>query len=58
MIYQFSVDKTWKGDKLDTIEIKTGLGGQDCGMIFEIGRVLCCVCEKRRNITLPKKRSN
>lgn len=38
MIYQFSVDKIWKGDKLDTIEIKTGLGGQDCGMIFEIGK--------------------
>lgn len=38
MIYKFSVDKIWKGDKSDTIEIKTGLGGQDCGMIFEIGR--------------------
>lgn len=37
MIYQFSVDKIWKGYKSDTIEIKTGLGGQDCGMIFEIG---------------------
>ena len=39
MIYQFSVDKIWKGDKSDTIEIITGLGGQDCGMIFEIGKV-------------------
>ena len=38
MIYQFSVDKIWKGDKSDTIEIKTGIGGQDCGMIFEIGK--------------------
>lgn len=38
MIYKFSVDKIWKGDISDTIEIKTGLGGQDCGMIFEIGR--------------------
>ena len=38
MIYQFSVDKIWKGYKSDTIEIKTGLGGQDCGMIFEIGK--------------------
>lgn len=38
MIYQFSVDKIWKGDKSDTIEIKTGLGEQDCGMIFEIGK--------------------
>ena len=38
MTYYFSVDKIWKGDKSDTIEIKTGLGGQDCGMIFEIGK--------------------
>ena len=38
IIYQFSVDKIWKGDKLDTIEIKTGLGEQDCGMVFEIGK--------------------
>lgn len=38
MIYTFSVDKVWKGNKSDTIEIKTGLGGQDCGMIFEIGK--------------------
>ena len=38
MIYQFSVNKIWKGDKSDTIEIKTGQGGQDCGMIFEIGK--------------------
>ena len=38
MIYQFSIDKIWKGYKSDTIEIKTGLSGQDCGMIFEIGK--------------------
>ena len=38
IIYQFSVDKIWKGDKLETIEIKTGLGEQDCGMVFEIGK--------------------
>lgn len=38
MIYQFSVDKIWKGDKSDTIEIKTRLGGQDCGMVFELGK--------------------
>lgn len=38
MIYKFSVDKIWKGSKSDTIEIKTGLGGQDCGMIFELGK--------------------
>ena len=38
LIYQFSVEKIWKGAKSDTIEIKTGLGGPDCGMIFEIGK--------------------
>lgn len=37
MIYQFLVDKVWKGVKLDTIEIITGLGGEDCGMFFELG---------------------
>lgn len=29
MIYQFLVEKVWTGVKSDTIEIKTGLGGQD-----------------------------
>ena len=38
MIYRFSVGKIWKGEKSDTIEIKTGLGGPDCGMIFELGK--------------------
>jgi len=38
MIYQFIISKVWKGVKLDTIEIKTGLGGQDCGMVFELGK--------------------
>ena len=38
MNYQFLISKVWKGVKSDTIEIKTGLGGQDCGMIFEIGK--------------------
>lgn len=38
MIYTFSVEKVWKGEKSDTIEIKTGLGGPDCGMIFELGK--------------------
>jgi hypothetical protein len=38
MIYKFSVGKVWKGEKSDTIEIKTGLGVPDCGMIFELGK--------------------
>jgi hypothetical protein len=38
MIYKFSVVKIWKGERTDTIEIQTGLGGQDCGMIFELGK--------------------
>jgi hypothetical protein len=47
MIYQFSVDKIWKGDKSDTIEIKTGQGGQDCGMIFEIGKTYVVFAKNR-----------
>ena len=38
MIYKFYVDKIWKGNHSDTMVIETGLGGQDCGMIFEIGK--------------------
>lgn len=38
MIYQFIIEKVWKGVKSDTIEIKTGLGGKDCGMIFKLGK--------------------
>jgi len=38
MIYKFSIDNVWKGSNSKTVEIITGLGGQDCGMIFEIGR--------------------
>lgn len=38
MIYKFSVEKVWKGNESDTISIKTGLGGPDCGMVFEMGK--------------------
>ncbi len=38
MVYTFLVEKVWKGQKSDTIEIKTGFGGPDCGMIFELGK--------------------
>ncbi|MFA5330267.1 MAG: hypothetical protein WC384_20910 [Prolixibacteraceae bacterium] len=38
MIYKFSVEKVWKGNESDTISIKTGLGGPDCGMVFELGK--------------------
>ena len=54
IIYQFSVDKIWKGDKLDTIEIKTGLGEQDCGMVFEIGKSYV-VFTKNRETTHCRK---
>jgi hypothetical protein len=37
MIYKFSIEKVWKGNESDTISIKTGLGGPDCGMVFELG---------------------
>ncbi len=38
MIYRFAVRKTWKGQAVDTLEIQTGLGGGDCGMLFYIGK--------------------
>ena len=47
MIYRFYVDKVWKGNHADTIEIKTGLGGQDCGMIFEIGKTYIVFSKNR-----------
>jgi len=35
--YTFSISKIFKGHKNDTLTIKTGIGGPDCGMIFEVG---------------------
>ena len=35
--YLFSVSITFKGSKVDTLSIETGLGGGDCGMIFQVG---------------------
>jgi hypothetical protein len=35
--YLFSVSKIFKGNKVDTLSITTGLGGPDCGMIFQVG---------------------
>lgn len=37
--YLFSISEIFKGDKYDTIMIRTGFGGPDCGMEFEIGKV-------------------
>lgn len=36
--YLFSVSKVFKGDEADTITIRTGFGGPDCGMVFEVGK--------------------
>lgn len=36
--YLFTVSKTFKGDSHDTLTIKTGFGGPDCGMVFEVGK--------------------
>jgi hypothetical protein len=39
MVYfLFSVSHTFKGNKADTLTIKTGFGGGDCGVKFEIGK--------------------
>ena len=36
--YLFSISQIFKGDKADTLTIKTNFGGPDCGMEFEIGK--------------------
>ena len=36
--YLFSISQIFKGDKTDTLTIRTGFGGPDCGMNFEIGK--------------------
>ena len=36
--YLFSVSQMFKGDKADTLTMRTGFGGTDCGMIFEVGK--------------------
>jgi len=36
--YLFSVSQGFKGVKADTITVKTGFGGGDCGMNFEVGK--------------------
>lgn len=36
--YLFAVSTTFKGQKNDSLTIKTGIGGPDCGMEFEIGK--------------------
>jgi hypothetical protein len=36
--YLFSVSQIFKGSKTDTLTIKTGFGGPDCGMVLEIGK--------------------
>lgn len=36
--YLFSISKILKGNKNYTLSIRTGLGGPDCGMEFEVGK--------------------
>ena len=36
--YLFSISKVFKGNKDYTLSIRTGLGGPDCGMLFEVGK--------------------
>ena len=35
--YLFSISQMFKGDKADTLTIRTGFGGPDCGMNFKVG---------------------
>lgn len=34
---KFDVEKSWKGDSVETLTVLTGYGGGDCGYGFEIG---------------------
>ena len=36
--YLFTVSKAFKGENDDSVTIKTGFGGPDCGMVFEVGK--------------------
>ena len=36
--YQFEVSRNWKGAEIPTISLTTGMGGGDCGMIFEMDK--------------------
>lgn len=36
--YLFTISKKFKGDIQDSLTITTGLGGADCGMVFEVGK--------------------
>jgi hypothetical protein len=37
--YTFSISETFKGVQADSVVIKTGSGGGDCGMPFELGKI-------------------
>lgn len=37
MDYKFSISRVFKGNPGDTVTIRSGFGGGDCGMVFEIG---------------------
>ena len=34
---KFDVERSWKGDSVETLSVLTGYGGGDCGYGFEIG---------------------
>jgi hypothetical protein len=38
IIYEFLIEKIWKGDNSHKKNIKSGFGGGDCGIMFKIGK--------------------
>ena len=44
--YTFSVDQHWKGVSSATIKIRTGLGGGDCGILFNLVRTYALYTRK------------
>ena len=44
--YTFSVDQHWKGISSTPIKIQTGLGGGDCGILFNLGQTYTVYARK------------
>src|SRR5512136_2913226 len=46
-----AADRVWKGPRVAALSVETGLGGPDCGYIFEVGKryvVAGAECAPRR----------
>jgi hypothetical protein len=46
--FHFIISEVYKGDMADTITIKTGFGGPDCGMEFVVGKEYLVYANQQR----------